>query len=208
MPNPVLNSKIQSFIQDNLNVPVAQLALKKNPFPEVDYKLILNQIESKIKCKTKLPTWFATENIIFPAKLSIEQTSSEIAAEYKSKLLNVNTLIDITGGFGVDAFYFAKNVKNVTYIEQQEELATIVSHNYKVLNTNNIECFHGDGLKYLIENNFKIYAIYIDPARRDENAKKVFLWEECRPNIIANKNKYFEYANFILIKTSPLFDIT
>lgn len=208
MIKELLNQNIQSFIQENLNIPITQLALKKNPFSEVDYKLILNQIESKNKCKTKLPTWFSSENIIFPAKLSIEQTSSEIAAIYKSNLLNINSLIDITGGFGIDAYYFAKKIKKVTYLEQQEELSKIVSHNYKVLNANNIECFNTDGLEFLLQNNPKVDAIFIDPARRDENAKKVFLWEDCTPNIIANMDKYFEFTNLILIKTSPLFDLT
>jgi len=208
MPNPLLTPNIQQFIQENLNVPVSQLAFKKNPFPEVDYKLIVTQIESKNKCKTKLPTWFATKNIIFPAKLSVEQTSSEIAADYKSKLLNINTLIDITGGFGVDVFYFAKQINKVIYVEKQNDLVELVTHNFNELNCKNISCFSGDGLEFLIENKPKVDAIFIDPARRNESANKVFLWEDCTPNIIENKEKYFEFSNLILIKTSPLFDIS
>jgi 16S rRNA G966 N2-methylase RsmD len=204
----ILNPKIQQFIQEHLNSNLQQLALKKNPFPEVDYKIILNQIETKNKSKYKLPTWFETQNIIFPSKLSIEQTSSEITANYKSKLLKINSLIDITGGFGIDAFYISKNIKKVIYVEKQEELSKIVQHNYKTLNALNIECYLDDGLEFLIKNQPKVDAIYLDPARRNENANKVFLWEDCTPNILENKEKYFEFANIIMVKTSPLFDLT
>jgi 16S rRNA G966 N2-methylase RsmD len=203
----ILNPKIQQFIQEHLNSNIQQLALKKIPIPEIDYKIILNQIEAKNKSKNKLLTWFETPNIIFPSKLSVEQTSSEITANYKSKLLKINSLIDITGGFGIDAFYFSKNIKKVIYVEKQEELSKIVQHNYKTLNALNIDCHQGDGLEFLNKNQPKVKAIYLDPARRNENANKVFLWEDCTPNILENKEKYFEFANLIMVKTSPLFDI-
>lgn len=203
----ILNPKIQQFIQEHLNSNIQQLALKKIPIPEIDYKIILNQIEAKNKSKNKLLTWFETPNIIFPSKLSVEQTSSEITANYKSKLLKINSLIDITGGFGIDAFYFSKNIKKVIYVEKQEELSKIVQHNYKTLNALNIDCHQCDGLEFLNKNQPKVKAIYLDPARRNENANKVFLWEDCTPNILENKEKYFEFANLIMVKTSPLFDI-
>jgi 16S rRNA G966 N2-methylase RsmD len=202
-----LNPQIQQFIQEHLNSNLQQLALKKNLFPEVDYKIILNQIETKNKSKKKLPTWFETKNIIFPSKLSLEQTSSEITAKYKSKILNIKSLIDVTGGFGIDAFYFSKNIEKVIYVEKQEDLVAIVNHNFNILNAKNINCFHGDGLEFLSINHPKMDVIYLDPARRNENANKVFLWEDCTPNIIENKEKYFEYTNLIMVKTSPLFDL-
>ncbi|MFY7810245.1 MAG: THUMP-like domain-containing protein [Flavobacterium sp.] len=203
----LLSPNIQQFIDKHLNYNLQQLALKKNPFPEIDFKLILNQIETKNKSKNKLPTWYNTQNILFPSKLSIEQTSSEITANYKSKLLNINSLVDITGGFGIDAFYFSKKIEKVFYVEKQEDLVTIVKHNYVQLNALNIECYLDDGLEFLDKNQLKVDAIYIDPARRNENINKVFLWEDCTPNIIENKEKYFDYANVLMVKTSPLFDI-
>ena len=63
--NQLLKDDIQCFIKANALTDLAKLALKKNLFPDVDYKLILNQIESRQKSKTKLPTWFLTENIIY-----------------------------------------------------------------------------------------------------------------------------------------------
>jgi hypothetical protein len=60
----LLNKQIQDFIHHNIGVDIKNLSLKNNPFPEVDYKEILNQIEAKTKAQHKLPTWFQTENII------------------------------------------------------------------------------------------------------------------------------------------------
>ena len=109
MDNSLLAVEIQEFINSNLNTDIAQLALQKNKFPNSNWTSILNQISAKQKAKTKLSTWFTTPSIYYPAKISIEQTSSEKTAEYKSMLVSGDKLIDLTGGFGVDDFYFAKN---------------------------------------------------------------------------------------------------
>ena len=104
----VLKPKIQQFIDQNINVDVSKLALQKNPFPGTDWTLILQQLAAKQKAKTKLPTWFESKNILYPSKISVEQTSSEKTAEYKASLVFGESLIDLTGGFGVDDFYFSK----------------------------------------------------------------------------------------------------
>lgn len=108
-----MSDDIQNFINDNLNTDTAKLALKKNPFPTVNFPEIINQIIAKNKAKDKLPTWFATKNIIYPEKISIEQTSSEITAKYKATLISGESIIDLTGGFGIDDYYFAQNFKTV-----------------------------------------------------------------------------------------------
>ena len=81
----------------------------------------LKQIEAKKRCEKKLPTWFNTANIYYPNKLNIEQTSSETTANYKADLVSGNSLIDLTGGFGVDTYYFAKAIESVTHCEINDE---------------------------------------------------------------------------------------
>ena len=105
----LLSEEVQDYINKNTEVSISQLALQKNPFPALNLKEILNQIEAKGKAKDKLPTWFSSATIIYPSKISVEQTSSERTAEYKSSLVSGQNLIDLSGGFGVDDFYFAKN---------------------------------------------------------------------------------------------------
>src|SRR5690554_7463881 len=93
----------------------------------------MQQIESRRRIEKKLPTWFETSNIIFPPKLNLEQTSSEITAQYKASLVSGNSLADITGGYGIDSFFFSKNFKKVHHFEINTALSKIVSHNLKVL---------------------------------------------------------------------------
>jgi len=100
---------------------------------DVSVQELANQIISKLKSKYKISSWFTTKNIYYPPKVNIEQTSSEITANYKSKLIKESTIIDITGGFGVDCFYFSKQFKKVIHCEVNEVLSTIVKYNYKQL---------------------------------------------------------------------------
>ena len=137
----LLQPKIQDFITENLGTDSVKLALKKNPFPEVSSAEIINQIISKKKAKEKLITWFSTTNIIYPEKISIEQTSSESTANYKSSLVSGEKLIDCTGGFGIDDYYFSKQFKTVIHCELNADLSQIVKHNCEVLKVSNIECY-------------------------------------------------------------------
>jgi 16S rRNA G966 N2-methylase RsmD len=204
----ILNTKIQEFIDYNLKSDISSLLLKGIPFTAIDQKLIIEQIEAKKRCEQKLPTWFNTENIYYPNKLNIEQTSSEVTAKYKADLASGKSLIDLTGGFGVDANYFAKQVEAVIHCEINAELSEIVKHNYKALDVNNITCLNENGIDALksIDNQFD--WIYIDPSRRDDSKNKVFLLSDCTPNVKTFKGLFFKYAKNVMIKTSPLLDIS
>jgi hypothetical protein len=204
----LLNPEIQSFINKNIDENVGKLALQKNPFPEIEWISILNQIEAKTKSKTKLPNWFITKNIIYPSKISIEQTSSEKTADYKAGIVSGDSLIDLTGGFGVDDYYFAKKMKKVAHCEINPELSNIVKHNFEQLNVTNISCYAGDSLEILAEIKKKWDWIYIDPSRRNDAKGKVFMLQDCQPNVPENIDLFFEYSDSILIKTAPLLDIS
>lgn len=203
----LLQPKIQHFIRESSGRPVAQLALQKNPFPEVEWINIVNQIAARDKAKGKLPTWYAAENIIYPSKLSVEQTSSEIAAKYKSALVSGKNLIDLTGGFGIDDFYFSKQVEKVTHCELNLELSAIAKHNFTILGANNIECLPGDSLELLKLLDRQWDWIYVDPSRRSDAKGKVFMLRDCLPNVPGLLDTYFEYSSNILLKTAPLLDI-
>jgi hypothetical protein len=204
----ILNPEIQTFINSNISKSISKLALQKNPFPDVDWIRILNQIEAKSKAKDKLPNWFVAKNIIYPSKISIEQTSSEKTAQYKASIVSGHSLIDLTGGFGVDDYYFAKKIKNVVHCEINLELSAVVKHNFEQLNAPNINCYPGDSLITLNTLNTKWDWIYIDPSRRNDAKGKVFLLKDCLPNVPENLDFYFNNSDAVLIKTAPLLDIT
>ena len=203
----LLQPKIQDFITENLGTDSVKLALKKNPFPEVSYAEIINQIISKKKAKEKLITWFSTTNIIYPEKISIEQTSSESTANYKSSLVSGEKLIDCTGGFGIDDYYFSKQFKTVIHCELNADLSQIVKHNCEVLKVSNIECHQGDSTEILKQLNQKFDCIYIDPSRRNDAKGKVFMLADCLPNVVDLQDFYFQFTNTILIKTAPILDL-
>lgn len=204
----ILNTDIQNFISENLQNNITSVLLKGTAFNDADTKEIIEQIEAKNRCKIKLSTWFNTSNIYFPNKLNIEQTSSEVTAKYKSQLISGESIIDLTGGFGVDCFYFSKRFKNVTHCEINENLSNIVKHNYKQLTVDNIETINSNGIAYLKSNNLKFDWVYIDPSRRHDSKGKVFFLKDCLPNVPENLETLFKTSKNILIKTSPLLDIS
>ncbi|HLO72615.1 MAG TPA: class I SAM-dependent methyltransferase [Flavobacterium sp.] len=203
----LLHPEIQNFITENLGSDSSKLALKKNPFSSVNYTEIIHQIISKKKAKDKLPTWFATSNIIYPEKISIEQTSSEITAKYKASLVFGENMIDCTGGFGIDDYYFAQQFKSVTHCEINTELSEIVRHNYTQLKTENIACISGDSSEILVQLNQRFDCIYIDPSRRNDAKGKVFMLADCLPNVVVQQDFYYQYSDTILIKTAPILDL-
>ena len=208
MDTSLLHPEIQKYINSQLGVDVAKLALQKNPFPEVNWISILNQIAAKTKVKDKLPTYFSFENIIYPNKVSVEQSSSEKTALYKSKIVFGDTLIDLTGGFGVDCFYYSMRIKKVIHCEIDTELSSIVSHNFKQFGIENVKCIAGDGFEILSNLNEKLDWIYIDPSRRNDQKGKVFMLKDCLPNVPELLSFYFSKADNILIKTAPILDIS
>lgn len=204
----MLIDKVQAFINQHLNSPITSLILKGSPFPEIDIHTLIEQIEAKKKCQEKLPTWFLQNNILYPNKLNIEQTSSEKTAAYKASIINGNSLLDLTGGFGVDDLYFSKYFKEVFHCEINSKLSQIVQHNAKQLNIQNLYFHEGDGLEFLKQTTQKFDCIYVDPSRRDDLKGKVFLLKDCLPNIPQNIDWMLQKASQIMIKISPLVDIT
>lgn len=203
----LLLPEIQAFISDHLQEDSATLALKKNPFPAVSYAKIMAQIAGKKKAKEKLPSWFAAERILYPEKISIEQTSSERTAQFKAALVSGKTLLDCTGGFGIDDYYFAKQFKMVVHCEMNSELSNIAQHNYQQLNVTNIQCYANDSASVLQQLDQKFDCIYIDPSRRNDTKRKVFMLADCLPNVVDLQNFYFQYTDVLLIKTAPLLDL-
>lgn len=204
----ILNPEVQKYINDNLNINIAKLAFKGSPFDTISTQELITQVVNKKKSEKKLPTWFKNQNIIYPEKMNLEQTSSEVTAKYKSSIISGDSIIDITGGFGVDCFYFAKKFKNVVHCELNTNLSTIVNSNYQQLKISNIATYSGDGIEYLKSRNKKFDCIYIDPSRRDLSKNKVFLLKDCLPNVPKNLELLFSKTKNILIKNSPILDIS
>ena len=204
----LLNPEIQQYISQNLHSDSTALVLKGITFEDVSTLELVEQIEAKSKSEKKLPTWFKLDQIYYPNKLNIEQTSSEVTANYKSQLIGGKTLIDLTGGFGVDCYYYSKKFEQVTYCEVSPELQKIVKHNFEILNIQNASILNQDGIGYLKDQSAMYDWIYVDPSRRHEQKGKVFFLKDCLPNIPEHLSVLWSRSKHIMIKTSPLLDIT
>lgn len=190
----------------------------------------LDQIEGWQRARTKLPEWASKDGIIFPPHISMEQCSSERTAKYKSGILHSSgTLIDLTGGFGVDFSYMAKGFPKAVYVERQSHLCDIARHNFELLGLNHADVVNADGVEYLhslplisnasrthlegeneengqqtIEENI---VIYLDPARRDVHGAKVYGIEDCTPNVLELQEELLKKASVVMIKLSPMLDL-
>ncbi|KAA8485335.1 hypothetical protein BDE36_2123 [Arcticibacter tournemirensis] len=206
MNKQILDKEVQEFIRLHLHDDITHIALQKSPFPGLASAELAVQIDSKKRCEKKLPLWFATSGIYFPPKLNIEQASSELTAQYKSRLVKGNVVLDMTGGFGVDAFYFAKQCGMVYHIEQNDELSAIAEHNSSALGATNIRFLQTDSIHFLKSGAETFDTIYVDPARRIQT-RKVFLLKDTEPDVVSHLPLLLSKASRIIIKTSPLFDI-
>lgn len=195
------------FIKEHQKDDVRVLALHAGRYPLVDMPSAIVQIAGMQIAKEKVPLWYATEGLLYPKHLSLEQCSSEATAQYKSTLVCGETLIDMTGGFGIDCAFFAARFKEVVYVERQEELCEIASHNFSVLGLGHIKVLNTDGVEYLKDCG-KVNWIYIDPARRNENGGKVIAISDCEPDVKALSALLLEKADKVMVKLSPMLDLT
>lgn len=202
----LLAAEVQTFINQNINSDINKLLLKRSPFPNVTIQEIVQQIKGKKVAQRKFP-FLLNENIIFPPNLNLEQASSQSTAEYKAQTLKGKSFLDLTSGFGIDAFFLSQNFEEVTLVEQNPDLIKIVEHNWKTLNrkadfiNQNLETF-------LEDNQRKFDVVYLDPARRDQNNKKKFLLEDLSPNLLEIEEQLNSISDKIIVKLSPLIDIS
>lgn len=204
----MLSKKHIQFIQKNLTSNLADLLLKGLPFNDVDSSFLAQQIAARQRMQKKLPSWVVKDEIVFPAKLNLAQSSSEITAKYKAGIIKNSKIADLTCGFGIDSFAFAETNTKVYSVEKDELLYQLVAHNADVFGLNNIHIENTTAALFLNSIKSKLDWIYVDPSRRDEAKNRVFLFEDCQPNILKLLPILKTKCDFLLMKTSPLIDLT
>ena len=212
-------SELSQLVSLHLHDDVQHLALQRNRFPQLsdaDFRFFLQQVEGRQRTRDKLPTFAEIKDWWFPVRLSCEQCSSEATANYKAQIYPsiCHTLIDLTAGYGVDTFFMSENAREAHYVERNAELCAIAEHNFslyrpkiQVHNTTAEEFLTTlpvSNSQYPIANTL----IYLDPARRSQSGGKVFRIEDCEPNVIELLPTLRLHASHIMIKFSPMLDIT
>ena len=201
-----INEVTWQYISGHASDDVARLALHPAKDPQVDMAMALQQITGRQKAKEKLPDWYATEGVLYPKKVSMEQCSSSQTADYKASLVEGESFADFSGGFGVDTVALARKFDKGWYVEPQEELCELFQHNCKVLDINNVNIVNGT-----MEDNLAtigpIDTIYLDPSRRDTHGRRVVSLADCTPNLPEWKSALLERCNTLMVKLSPMIDI-
>lgn len=223
--------ELAEFVTGHLSDDTTRLLLNRAKWPYIDMELAVNCIESRRKLRSKVREWYDDPMLIFPRKLSAEQCSSSATARYKASLaehiacndgLKVKgwNIADLTGGLGVDSWFFSKKASWVLYNEMEQGLCMAARHNFAILEAGNIEISNHAVIsgKTAITTDLEISPsnllssfrpdiVFIDPARRGEGGRKVFLIEDCAPDVLSLKEELLEICGHILLKLSPMADI-
>ena len=220
-------SSFEKFIVENAEAEIPRLLLSSVQWPVPDdpdlsifdgKQLAISTIESRKKLKDKVPEWYSITSLVYPASVSAEQCSSSVTAAYKASLLarilegaSSKSVADLTGGLGVDSWAFSHVSDKVLYNEMDHGLASAARHNFRELGSENIHVVNLEikpgGLGDVL-GSFKPDVIFLDPARRDSAGGKVFLLEDCSPNVLELVPELFSYSRNILLKLSPMVDIS
>lgn len=202
------SDEFKHFVQDHLEEDPALLLFKYQGKVGFDLKTAVQQIAARQKASKKLPSWTKNLDLLFPASISVEQSSSEQTAAFKAEGHSGNKMIDLTGGFGVDFFHLSQGFEKGLYCEQQAELFQISRHNLSGLKPGKFDFIEGDGLEFLRKNTQRFDLIYADPARRGTGNQKLYKLQDCEPNVVDAWPLLQSKSDSILLKVSPMLDLT
>ena len=198
---------LMAFIQAHLSDDPDRLLLSASRYPEIDMPFVVAQITARRQIKEKLPTWYQQEQLLFPAKIAAEQCSSEQTALYKQQLVTEgDTLCDLTGGLGIDSYYFSRRVKQVYYIERFPSYCEVARANMATLGARNVVVLEGDSTQWL-DQLPAIDVFYVDPARRGEGNKRMFALSDCEPDLTQLLPRLLAKAPRVIAKLSPMADL-
>ncbi len=222
-----MNEATLQYVRQHSDDDVRMLALRGCKDADVDLPLALQQIQGRQTARHKLPTWAANDGIMYPPHLNMEQCSSERTARYKADLARrllplrptnatdkrphtdiplPTTLIDLTGGFGVDFAMMSEVFTQAIYVERNSQLYDISSANLRILGRQNVETACADGVEFLSRYTGHANMIFLDPARRDDHGGRTYGIADCTPNVLHMRDELLAKADVVVLKLSPMLD--
>ncbi|MDR1223415.1 MAG: class I SAM-dependent methyltransferase [Tannerella sp.] len=207
-----ITERLKAFIREHADDDVLQLVLNASRYKDVDVRFAAGQIEARRRIRGKLPSWYASDCVIYPSSLAAEQCSSEQTALYKQRLIEEgDSVCDLTGGLGVDAYFLSLKAKNLTYVERNAGYCDAAAHNMEQLGAQNIRILNEDAVTLLRNNPDALSGmnvIYLDPARRGSGEKRAFAPEDCEPDLTELWPLLCGNGRKIIVKLSPMLDIS
>lgn len=201
----------EQYIQTHKEDDVRRLALAKHP-EGIDLQYCLQQIEGWQTARRKLPRWAGTDGVVFPRRLSLEQCSSEATALYKARIVERllpegrDSMADLTAGMGVDFSYLAPLFERAVYVERDRELCDLSERNMPLLGVENAVAVCREAEEFVLEGEH-FSMLYLDPARRDKDGRKVSSIEHCSPDVGSMAKRLLEISPLVMVKLSPMLDI-
>ncbi|MFT5925351.1 MAG: hypothetical protein ACI9WL_000080 [Rubritalea sp.] len=203
----VIRAEVDEYLRIHLHENAAAFMLKKHPFQYISNHELTQQLVGLQKARHKFPALFENHQIIYPPKVNLEQTSSEVTAIYKSQLFEIDSMIDLTGGFGIDVSAFAKVCPITTHVELYSSLQSHAQQLFKA-QLIPMKSLCADGIEFLKETLDSYDLIYLDPSRKTETNTKAILLKDYEPNVIDHLDLLLNKSKRVMIKTSPMLDIT
>ncbi|HOO42648.1 MAG TPA: SAM-dependent methyltransferase [Bacteroidales bacterium] len=201
-----------AFVREHLEDDVHALLLSASKYPGKDIPKCVRQIEGLRKIRDKVPEWFACTQVYIPSLQAAEQCSSAYTASYKNRFVNPDDpVLDITGGLGVDSFYFSKNSDQVIYAEQDMGLCRAAEHNFRVLGAGDRIRIVNSPAEQLWDNLPDISQfslVYADPSRRDTKGRRLYDLQQYSPDITRLQSEILKRSRALLVKVSPMADIS
>lgn len=184
---------------------IDEFVLKFSKIDNFPIALAADQIRYSAKIEKKFPL-FKEKKLLITAR-SFEQSSSQATALYKKSRIAGDSIIDLTGGLGVDTFFLSKNFNHSIYCELDPFLCALFDYNSKKAGLD-IESKLGNGIDILKEypdNSFD--WIFVDPSRRVDG-RRVTALAHCEPNVTNLLNLFLRKSNNACIKAAPGYDIS
>ncbi len=201
----LINEETRQYVREHRKDDIRKLALQGVKDAAVDLTFALQQIAGWQTAQHKLPTWAAVEGVLYPPHLNMEQCSSEQTARYKAKVAGCgDSMVDLTGGFGIDYYWMSQGFRQRTYVEQHAALCALATHNFQQLGLS-CEVVCSDAADYLTRMS-PVDLIYLDPARRNVHGGRTYSIEDCTPNVLALLPLLREKARRVMLKLSPMLD--
>ena len=202
--NSPFDAKIAHFIATHRNEDVQKLAFSSKKYPDVDMPVAIQQIAGWQQARQKTPSWAAVDGIVYPPHLNMEQCSSEQAARFKAQLVKGETLVDLTGGFGVDCYFMSQGFVHTDYVECDASLAALVAENFT--HRADITIHVADSTDYLNRMG-AVDCVMLDPSRRSATGHKVAALSDCSPNVLELRDLLLRKAQRVVLKLSPMLDV-
>lgn len=202
-----LTDELKCFIKEHENEDTTTLLLKKGRYRDIDLPFAVEQIKARKNIRHKLPAWYGNDNLVYASALSTEQASGEWTARYKGRLIPEGCrLCDLTGGLGVDTYYFSLRASRVCYVERFAEYCAAARLNFAALGADNVEVVEGDSVQ--LSGSLEAPDVYyLDPARRGSGNRRLYALEDCEPNLLELKDRLLARAPKVIAKISPMADV-